>query len=80
MCLRKITFSNFSKSVGGEQPVEVTPIFICKCLCGYVGSMGTPGQTNNDTNLKFGTHDTPLDLISKRIFFLFFRKSNPEGC
>ena len=29
-----------------------------------------PGQTKNDKDLKFGTH-TPIDLIEKRVFFLF---------
>ena len=36
---------------------------ICVCLCIYVFVCVTsPGHTNNDTDLKFGTH-TPIDLI-----------------
>ena len=37
-------------------------------------------QTKNDTDLKFDEH-TPLDynLLSKKVFFCFFRKSNPWG-
>ena len=45
------------------------------CLC--VGCTGPPGQTKNDTDLKFGTH-TPLDHIQNGFSF-FFSKSNPEG-
>ena len=36
------------------------------------------GHAKNDTDLKFGM-DTPLDHISKRVFFLFFQKSDSEG-
>ena len=35
------------------------------CIC-----VTPPGQTNNDTDLKFGTH-TPIDLIQKLIFRFF---------
>ena len=40
---------------------------ICVCLCMYLFiyvfvCVTSPGHTNNDTDLKFGTH-TPIDLI-----------------
>ena len=51
--------------MGGEQPVKDIPnfpcirvyLFIYVCIC-----VTPPGQTKNDTDLKFGTH-TPIDLI-----------------
>ena len=41
--------------------------FTCICVCVYVFMYAfvcvtSPGHTNNDTDLKFGTH-TPIDLI-----------------
>ena len=40
---------------------------ICVCVCMYLCMylfvcVTSPGHTNNDTDLKFGTH-TPIDLI-----------------
>ena len=74
----KIDFSLFcdrciclSKSTWGEQPVEDILEFacICVCVCIYVcNCVMPPGQTKNDTDLKFGTH-TPLDHILKQVFF-----------
>ena len=54
---------DLSKSTGGEQPVEDIPNFTCICVCMAIFICVTPpGQTKNDTDLKFGTH-TPIDLI-----------------
>ena len=44
-----------SKSSRGEHPVEVFPIFTCKYVVGSIYP-GTPDQTKNDKDLKFGTH------------------------
>ena len=47
---------------------------ICWYMCVLLSD-----QTKNCTDLKFGTH-TPLGHIPKPfLFFLFFRKSDPEG-
>ena len=53
-------------------------MYICVCmyLCIYICICVTPpGHTNNDTDLKFGTH-TPIDLISECEFFIFSIKSS----
>ena len=56
-----------SKSTWGEQPVEDILKFTCICVCVYLFIylfvwVTPPDHTNNDTDLKFGTH-TPIDLI-----------------
>ena len=44
----------------------------------YVGVFVSDPLTKRiTTDLKFRTH-TPLDPIEKTVFFLFFRKSDPE--
>ena len=60
----------FPKSTGGEQPGRIflnSLVYVCVYvfiyLCIYLFVCVTSlGHTNNDTDLKFGTH-TPIDLI-----------------
>ena len=53
-----------------EKSYSATHQDLCMCVT-------PPGQTKNDTDLKFGTH-TPIDLIWKRVF-CFFLKQWPWG-
>ena len=74
MYMYKIIFFFFSKSTWGKQPVEDIPNFTC--ICGYVFICVTPpGHTENDTDLKFGTH-APIDLTEKQVFV---EKMTPEA-
>ena len=46
-----------------ELLISPAGLFLCVCVFIYVFMCVTsPGQTKNDTDLKFGTH-TPIDLI-----------------
>ena len=63
-------FFAFSKSTGGEQPGRIflnSLVYVCVYVFMYLFiyvfvCVTSPGHTNNDTDLKFGTH-TPIDLI-----------------
>ena len=68
--IKTVVFYSKSKSTWGEQSVEDIPIFTCKFV-GLSICTEAPGQTENDTALKFGTY-TPLDHIQNR-FFVFLK-------
>ena len=51
----------FLKIPRGEHSVEDIPNFACMCVFSFV-NVRPPGQTKNDTDLKFGI-DTPIDFV-----------------
>ena len=49
------------RRAAAEDILKFTCICVCVCIYLFV-CVTSPGHTNNDTDLKFGTH-TPIDLI-----------------